>query len=96
MRLVKSRNTTPIDNNDDTCPKIYLFDWELGLGFTIIVASLTEKFVTTFTDNVISLANNDGDLLMPIDDIHDDDNSTSLTDDGVTLLTWIENKMKEF
>ena len=34
-----------------------------------------------------SLTNN-VDLSMPINDINDNDNSTPLTDDGVTSLTW--------
>ena len=71
-----------------------MLDWELG--FTVIVITLTEKVVISLTDDVITLANDDVALLMSIDDINDDDNSTLLTDDGVTSWTCTEKEMKEF
>ena len=62
IRLVKSRNTTPVMSHDDnTCefsPQIRSFDGELGVGFINV-------FISLIDDSVV--------LLIPIDNFNVDD-----------------------
>ena len=81
IRLVKSKNPTPISALDedtfDISLQLQLFDWEVGFGIDNVVFTLTKVFISF------------------IDDVNDDDSFTSLTDDEVTSLTYVANDIKQ-